>query len=165
MLLAKRFSALLPLPLLGCGFGHQRSEVRNSPARPLPSAFPASSPPWPGGWSPWANRSPRPREINWGPRGAHEQIHMVVNIWGSAWTSARRDGAVGRAAARQACPNLNYRRPSAEQRLGFFKKLRLSCRVDFAVPDLGAARAAAFTSSPGVFCASGARRSAAAGAR
>lgn len=63
---------------------------------------------------------------------------MVVNIWGSAWTSARRDGAVGRAAAREACPNLNYRLPSAEQRLGFFKKLRLSCRVDFAVPDLGA---------------------------
>lgn len=106
--------------------------------------------------------APVPRRLT----GGHEQIHMVVNIWGSAWTSARRDGTVGRAAAREACPNLNYRLPSAEQRLGFFRKVRLGCRVDFAVQDLGAAaRAAAFTSSPGVFCASGDRRSAAAEAR
>lgn len=34
------------------------------------------------------------QEINSGPRGAHEQIHMAVNIWGSARTSARRDGGV-----------------------------------------------------------------------
>lgn len=38
------------------------------------------------------------QEINSGPRGAHEQIHAAVNIWGSARAGDRREGAVSTAA-------------------------------------------------------------------